>query len=284
MLPRMIKRAVSRVKRTQVTLRSPIWFASHSRALAATALFTTMTGVAMCARPQEEEEEMVAFNKAHFGESLNGRFDQTDAVDFFAGANGGKGRFEDPELRDIAAAQPAIIKVLREHGLQAGATVVDVGAGTGLFLHALNREVGPEGSVVAVDVAAKFVGHMRERIAVERLGAVSVFLCTNKDVGVPKGTNGDVALICDVYHHFEYPKTYMRSLHSALRPGGHVILIDFYRDPSKMTSHPPQWALDHLRASKEVYQAEIESCGFELVCVPEVKELTENYVMVFRRK
>lgn len=204
--------------------------------------------------------------------------------EFFAGgATGGGGKFEDAGHRDIASATGEIAAVLAAHGLGAGDTVIDVGAGTGLLLSALNAAVGADGKVLAVDIAPKFISFMKERIAREDLQRVEVSQCSDTSVGLPPGVCAKSALLCDVYHHFVYPKTFMRSLAEAMDNDGHVVVIDFHRDPSKMTMHAPQWALDHIRAGREEFQAEIEAAGFKLVAQPDIPSLTENYCMVFAK-
>src|SRR5262249_28451151 len=68
----------------------------------------------------------------------------------------------------------------------------------------------------------------------------------------------DVAYICDVYHHFEYPQKTMRSIHRALKPGGSVVLIDFHRIEGVSSA----FVLGHVRAGQEIFAKEITDCGF----------------------
>jgi len=44
-----------------------------------------------------------------------------------------------------------------------------------------------------------------------------------------------------------------------------------------------RWALEHLRADRDVFVAEVVSVGFKLVASPEMPELRENYCVVFER-
>ena len=60
------------------------------------------------------------------------------------------------------------------------------------------------------------------------------------------------------------------------------MIVDFHRDPTKVTSHPPEWVMTHLRAGQETFRKEIESAGWVHVAEPEIPTLAENYVMVFR--
>ena len=70
----------------------------------------------------------------------------------------------------------------------------------------------------------------------------------------------------------------MSSLHAALKPGGRVFLVDFERVEGEST----EWTMKHVRAGREVFEAEILSCGFK-----KVREhsnlLKENYFIEFER-
>jgi len=179
------------------------------------------------------------------------------------------------ESREIAVQREALVAALE---LAPGMSVADVGAGTGLFLEPLDREVGPKGRVFAVDIAPKFVEHLRSRVARESREGVQVVLCTEHSVELPKGSI-DVAFVCDTYHHFEYPRSTLASLHDALRPGGRLVVVDFDRIPGVSR----EWCLEHVRAGKDVVLAEIEAAGFGFVREVEIEGLSENYVLVFRR-
>uniref|UniRef100_A0A7S4B9F4 Methyltransferase domain-containing protein n=1 Tax=Chrysotila carterae TaxID=13221 RepID=A0A7S4B9F4_CHRCT len=233
---------------------------------------------------EQEDEPMVAFNTAHYNGGLNARFEAEDAISFFAGGDeGGGGMFEDPEKRDIAGATEKLMDVFRKHGLVDGCTLLDVGAGTGLMLGHLSRAVGESGKVLAIDVSQRFVGFMEQRVKRNKLPNVRVSKCSPKSADLADYAGKvDLAIIIDVYHHFEYPRTFMRSLHTVLRDGGRVVVCDFHRDPAKMVHHKPEWAIEHIRADQQTFRQEIESAGFELVDSAEVQELVENYVMVFQ--
>ncbi len=87
----------------------------------------------------------------------------------------------------------------------------------------------------------------------------------------------DLAFICDVYHHFEYPHSSLASLHRALRPGGELVLVEFKRVPGQSSD----WVLNHVRAGQEVFTAEIEAAGFKKA--QEINLLKENYILRFRK-
>jgi len=179
------------------------------------------------------------------------------------------------ESREIAVHHREILDAV---GLQAGMSVADVGAGTGLFLAPLADAVGQQGRVFAVDISPRFVEHLEQRARDEGLAQVRVVQCAEDSVELPAASI-DAALICDTYHHFEYPHSTMASLLRALRPGGRLVVVDFERIPGVSR----EWTLDHVRAGKQVFRAEIEAAGLRFEDEVEIQGMEENYVLRFRR-
>ena len=183
-------------------------------------------------------------------------------------------RFE-TESREIFRSRRQIAEQLQ---LEAGMSVADVGAGTGLFLDLLVQGVGPEGSVYAVDIAPNFIEHLRERVTKGGLTQVKVVVAKERSAELPVASV-DLVLVCDTYHHFEYPQSVLASLRAALRPGGALVVIDFERIPGLT----PDWILEHVRAGKAEFAQEIESAGFVLEEDLQVDGLSDNYMLRFRR-
>ena len=179
------------------------------------------------------------------------------------------------ESREIAVHQREILDAL---GLRPGRAVADVGAGTGLFLAPMAEAVGADGRVWAVDISPRFVEHLEQRAEQEGLSQVQVVRCAEDSVELP-AASVDAALVCDTYHHFEYPRSTLASLHAALRPGGRLVVVDFERIPGVSR----EWTLDHVRAGKEVFRAEIEAAGFRFEDELEIPGMEENYLLRFRR-
>lgn len=184
-------------------------------------------------------------------------------------------RFEG-ESREIFAERKAIAQAVR---LQPGDRIVDVGAGTGPFIGLFAAAVGARGKVYAIDIAPNFVDHLAKRAQQEGFPQIEARLCSEKSVDLPEGSLTH-AFICDVYHHFEFPRTTMGSLHSALRPGGEVIIVDFERIPGVSR----EWTLDHVRAGKNEVFAEMRQFGFDLVEEIAIAGLRENWVARFRKR
>ncbi len=185
------------------------------------------------------------------------------------------GKFEG-ESRQIYAKRQEIVDAL---GLDDRERVADVGAGTGFFSELLAKKVGPNGLVWALEISPKFMEHMKERFAKAGLENIEVSGSTDKGTGLAEGSI-DLAFICDVYHHFEYPNEMLHSLRYALRSRGELVVVDFDLVPGET----PEWLLEHVRAGKEVFRAEIERAGFTLIEEVEIEDLDDNYILRFRRK
>jgi predicted methyltransferase len=169
-------------------------------------------------------------------------------------------------------------KIVAAVGLTPGMAMADIGAGTGLFTLHFAQAVGESGTVYAVEIAKNFLEHIKGRAARASATNVQPILCTEKSVELPEASI-DLAFICDVYHHFEFPAASLATLHRALKPGGQLVLIDFKRIPGESSD----FILGHVRAGQEVFEAEVIAAGFEKI--DEVKDLLEeNYFVKFRRK
>lgn len=167
-------------------------------------------------------------------------------------------------------------KIVAAAKVRRGSMVADIGCGTGLFTPMLSAGVGSRGKVYAVDIVPDFLKWVEQRAARDGLRNVQTVLCTERSVELPPDSI-DLAFICDVYHHFEYPQQSLASLHRALRKNGELFLIDFKRVPGVSSD----WILDHVRAGQEVVTAEILAAGFEKV--EERPLLKDNYVLRFRK-
>jgi predicted methyltransferase len=183
-------------------------------------------------------------------------------------------RFEG-ESRAVYAQRHAIVEALE---VGAGDDVADIGAGTGFFSFLFADAVTPTGTVFAVEVSPNFLAHLQERAASEAPETVRATEATERSVGLPP-SSVDLAFICDVYHHFSYPSDSLASLHSAIRPGGSLVLIDFERVAGKS----PEWLLKHVRAGRDVFRAEIEAAGFVLAAEIQLDGLEDNYILRFDR-
>lgn len=178
------------------------------------------------------------------------------------------------ESREVVQQRHAIVRAL---DLRPGFKVADIGAGTGLFTLDLARHVGPAGRVFAVDIVPAFLVQIQARAKRSRLDNVVTMLAEERSVALPEDSI-DLAFLCDVYHHLEYPDSYLAALRRALKQQGKLVIIDFERVPG--VTKPA--VLEHVRADRALVISELERAGFRLL---EHKKglLKENYFLVFAR-
>lgn len=140
----------------------------------------------------------------------------------FSDASGFAKHFDDPE-RDAWQRPTEVIAQLH---VKPGQVVVDLGAGTGYFLPALSRAVGPEGRVLALDVEPRMVEHMGRRVREQSLGNVTPRQVQANDPGLAEGSVARV-LIVNTWHHLDDRAEYARKLAQALTPDGEILVVDF---------------------------------------------------------
>ena len=223
-------------------------------------LLTMITGSMLLAGFAMAQEESV-------NPGINDSFQNPDVEQF-------KERFE-VESREVYHLRQQIVEAC---GIKPGQTVADIGAGTGLFTQLFSKAVGPDGRVIAVDIAQNFLDHIQQTTREAGEQNVETLLCKPDSTELPPDSV-DVAFICDTYHHFEYPQTSLASLLRALKPGGQVVVIDFER----IEGVSREWTLGHVRAGKEVFRQEFEDAGFAFVEEVEIPGFVENYFLRFRK-
>ena len=166
--------------------------------------------------------------------------------------------------------------IMRASGVSPGMDVADIGAGTGLFTRLFSPRVGAEGKVYAVDISRPFVENILRESREQNLMNIEGVVNSPGDAKLDVESI-DLAFTVDTYHHFEYPKSMLASIHKALRSGGRLIVIDFRKHPGKSSG----WVMGHVRANKQKVVDEITSAGF--VQIDDKPLLRENYFLEFRK-
>lgn len=159
-------------------------------------------------------------------------------------------------------------------GLKKGQAVADIGTGVGYMLPYLHEAVGAQGRIIAEDIFPDFLEKARANAKTRSLGNVTFIHGNERDSQLPE-KSVHVALVLDVYHHFDYPAEMLASIAKGLKRGGRLVVVDFYkkgfRDPK------------HIRLDEKEMIAEVESHGFDLV---RTGTFTPNrqYMAIFRKK
>lgn len=155
-----------------------------------------------------------------------------------------------------------------------GATVADVGAGSGYFTVRLAAAVGPSGRVYATDIQPEMLAMLRERLAREKIGNVTPVQGTSTDPRLPEASV-DLVLMVDVYHEFSQPQTMLRALRQAIKPGGRLVLLEYRKEDPSIPIR-----LEHKMTVDEARQ-ELEAEGFLFERVD--GRLPRQHILIFTR-
>lgn len=139
--------------------------------------------------------------------------------------------------------------------IRRGATVADIGSGTGYFTWRLAEEVGPEGKVYAVDVQQSMLDLTRAAVEQRKLHNVEYVLATERSPRLPERSL-DLVFIAYAYHEFGDPEAMMASVRRALKPGGRVVVLEYAKESNIAPASPLH------KMSFEEIRREIEPMGF----------------------
>jgi SAM-dependent methyltransferase len=185
--------------------------------------------------------------------------------------------FEDPERGSFQAPE----EIVKHLGLKRGDVVADIGAGTGYMEPFLVPAIGPMGKVYAEDITPEFLERLKQKGAQNGWTRVETVLGTETDTSLPRACC-DVALAVDAYHHFERPGPMLAAIRGNLKPGGRLVIVDFYRKPNEVFDKLKIDYAKHIRLDMDDVVKEIEGFGFQHVDTPQFLKL--QYYAVFTPK
>jgi ubiquinone/menaquinone biosynthesis C-methylase UbiE len=169
-------------------------------------------------------------------------------------------------------------ELIKAMGLEAGMSVADVGTGVGYMLPFLSRRVGPAGHVIAEDIFDDFLAAAKQRAQNLNLENVTFVKGTETDPKLPEA-GMDIVLALDVYHHFDYPDRMLAAIHKALKPGGKLVVVEYYKRSTAMANGR---ALTHIRLDMADVIKEIEGNHFHLLS--EREHIPDSQYMLVLRK
>ena len=186
------------------------------------------------------------------------------------------------QLKAAALEVPELVKLFE---LKPGMTVADVGAGFGAWTMQFSKIVGPSGRVYATDIGAPQLAALRDAVKREGLSNVTVLEGSVSATNLP-ALCCDAILIRDAYHHLTQPDAIVKSLASALKPGGRLAVIDF--PPRPKTEVPTGVPADRLGhgVPPEVVQREVGAALTYVRTIPQWapgSEPASLYLVLFRK-
>lgn len=146
--------------------------------------------------------------------------------------------------------------VVEKLSITPGSRVADLGAGTGYFTWHLAKAVGARGTVYAVDINKESLDLIIKEMVARGTPNVRPVHAELHNPHLPEPV--DLVFSSNMYHLMNEREAYFHALASSLKPGGRIVILDFY----------PRGFLSGLfgdRISKEVVRLEMEAAGYQLV-------------------
>lgn len=161
--------------------------------------------------------------------------------------------------------------------LKPGQAVADIGAGSGVISLMLSKKVGPQGTVLAVDIQQEMLDALAVNCKKQNVTNVLPVLGTTTSPNL-KPETVDLVLMVDVYHEFDMPYEMLSGIAKSLKPGGRVAFVEYRKED-------PQVPIKgvHKMTEKQVQkEAAPEELG--LVWLKTYGKLPRQHVVVFEKR
>jgi SAM-dependent methyltransferase len=179
--------------------------------------------------------------------------DRTEVQEFFGSrADGWDDRFPDDGPKFAAG--------VRELGLERGARVLDAGCGTGRALPYLREAVGPQGTVIGLDLTPQMLARA------ERAGRGAAARLLLGDVArLPlRADSLDAVFAAGLIAHLPDPARNLAELARVVRPGGRLALFHSVGRRALAARHGRHITPDDLRAEHNLAPL-LAGSGWEMV-------------------
>ena len=134
--------------------------------------------------------------------------------------------------------------------------------------------VGPTSKVYATDIQPEMIAILKTNMAARGVGNVVPVLGTTTDSRLPANAI-DLAIMVDVYHEFDHPYEMIRSIVTALKPGGRLVFVE-YRGEEKWVPIKPLHKMTEAQVRKEMELHPLE-------WTETARVLPRQHILVFKK-
>ncbi len=160
--------------------------------------------------------------------------------------------------------------------LKPGMVVADIGAGSGVIATLVAEAVGPEGTVLAVDIQQEMLDALAVKCKTLGIANIEPVLGDTKSPRL-KPETVDLVIMVDVYHEFDFPHEMLSEIARSLKPGGRVAFVE-YRKEDPTVPIKEVHKMSQAQVKKEAGQPE-----FRLRWKETVDTLPRQHVVVFEK-
>lgn len=154
--------------------------------------------------------------------------------------------------------------------LKPGATIADIGAGTGYMVAPISKAVGKDGTVIAIDASAEMIEYLTKRKG--ELGPAKIL---PQKVGFDdpelKPASVDAVLTLDTWHHVMEREAYAKKVYDGLKRGGRFVVVEH----KVLAEHGPT---KEIRIDPKEVTKQLEVAGFRVEVVHE--SMPRHYMVV----
>ena len=157
-----------------------------------------------------------------------------------------------------------------------GATIIDIGAGTGFFTFALAEKAK---KVVALDIDKRFIDFIKNKkkgLPENQQKKIETRLISPEDPRLADN-EADVAMLVNVYHHISSRLVYLKKIRNGLQKEGKILIIEFKKGDMGIDFGPPE----SMKLDVKTITNELEKANFENI---EVDTETLKYQVVITAK
>lgn len=169
--------------------------------------------------------------------------------------------------------EEAPTKAISLLNLAPNAVIADIGAGSGYYSFMISPLV-PLGKVIAVDIQQEMLDYLSKEADARKITNVEPHLGTIESIQLPDNTL-DAVLFVDAYHEFSHPAEMLKSIHSALKPGGKIYLLEYRAEDPNV----PIKNLHKMSAAQAI--KEFDAIGFTFV--ENKPDLPWQHFLVFKK-
>lgn len=135
-------------------------------------------------------------------------------------------------------------------------TIADIGSGTGYFSFPLAEKAK---KIIAIDIDQRFLDYIQQKKDSLSIGDnIELRLAREDNSGIAIN-EVDIAIIVNTYHHIENRISYFKQVNEALKDGGKLVVIDFFKEQLPVGPPPAH------KLAAEVIVQELIKAGFSNV-------------------